>query len=73
MAYLDSTEYGDVMRGLAARLPPAGPGFTPEQIAQANYMEVWFSSFEEPGEDYTRFILYDETGTLIANKIVRGY
>ena len=51
----------------------AGPQFGPEKIAQAVKMEVWGSSFSDPGPDWCRFDLLDAEGTRIATHTSPGY
>ncbi|MFX0201698.1 MAG: hypothetical protein ACFFCW_36755, partial [Candidatus Hodarchaeota archaeon] len=39
--------------------PPQGPGFSEEEIHNIDHLEVWASSFTDPGEDYTDWKLFD--------------
>ena len=69
--YLRSTLSGEGM-SYATLEPPFGPGFTEDQVKQADKMEVWCSGFKDPGPDFTRFKLLkgDET---VASQEVGGY
>lgn len=52
--------------------PPFGPGFTeiPEGTVR---MEVWGSSFDDPGPDFCEFRLMAADGSVLASKRVAGY
>jgi len=54
-------------------LPPFGPGFPMAQVLIAKKMEVWGSSFSDPGEDYCVFKLIGEGGKVLEEKRVEGY
>jgi hypothetical protein len=57
-----NTFYGFVMDGGA---------FTEAEIAQADRLEVWCSAFSDPGEDWTKFKLFDATGHIVATRSSR--
>ena len=63
---------GQTMRQAATQPPPFGPGFSPEQIAQATTLEIWHSSFKDPGPDWTEFRLLANGRQLASQKQV-GY
>jgi hypothetical protein len=50
-----------------------GPEFSQEQIQPAVKMEVWGTSFTDPGPDFCLFHLFDANGVTIATKKVEGY
>ena len=54
-------------------LQPFGPGFTKEQAAQADSMDILCSSFKDDGDDYTMFILKDKDGKTITTARVDNY
>ena len=48
------TEYqGKEARREAIQKPPKGPGFSEAEVHNIDRLEVWASSFTDPGEDYT--------------------
>jgi hypothetical protein len=51
---------------------PFGPGFAPEEVERAEYMEIWGSSFDESGTDYCLFKLF-KNGENFAVQRVHGY
>lgn len=53
--------------------PPFGPGFTDEQIKQAERMEIWASRVNDPCADFTEFRLLDNGGGVVAKKRIGGY
>lgn len=52
--------------------PPFGPGFTAKQAAAAEAVEVWGSSFNDPGADFNEFRLIVE-GTVTERVRINGY
>lgn len=52
---------------------PFGPGFPATKVEAAARMEVWGSSFSDPGGDYCEFRLFDDAGRQIAQARVDGY
>ena len=56
----------------AIRRPPFGPEFTPKQAGAADKMEVWGSSFDDPGPDFCEFRLL-QANQIVATKRVAGY
>ena len=55
----------------AAAIPPFGPGFTAAQVADADTLEVWVTSFEDTA-DTTVWRLLRE-GPVIAMSEVGGF
>jgi len=69
--YLVNKTTGDVSRE-ATQQPPFGPGFDESLARKADRLEVWGSSFDDPGDDFCLFKLYwgdQKLGT----KRVAGY
>lgn len=48
-------------------------GFVDAQIALAHHMQVIYSSFTDPGEDWERFELRKADETVVATKQRKGY
>ena len=69
--HIVSTSKGDVTRS-AMRSPPFGPDFELAIAEKADRLEVWGSSFSDPGPDFCEFRLFkgDEQ---IGTKRVDGY
>jgi len=53
------------------RKPPFGPGFT--ELGTAVTMQIWHSSFTDPGPDFNEFVLLDVHGQRVGVKRVEGY
>ena len=70
--YKESTVVGDALAGTAQLKRPLGPGFKPEQVEQADSMEVWCSGIMDPGPDCVRFDLL-RGRKVIASVVVPGY
>lgn len=49
------------------------PKWQPALLEKAAKMEVWCSSFSEPGGDYTKFILKDASDKQLAEATMGGY
>ena len=64
---------GPDLARVAQPRPPFGPGFTPEEIAGAVRLEVWHTSFADPGGDYTEFRLFAANGDKVGERKVEGY
>lgn len=47
--------------------------FKEEQLVTAQKLEIWATSFTDPGPDYCVFKLYDSNRQLIAENTVNGY
>ena len=71
MAFLSDIVRGEEMKKMNEMW--VGPKFTPEQMEQAELMEVWYSGVEDLGPDYTEFRLLSLDNTVIATKRVEGY
>ncbi|MFX0200222.1 MAG: hypothetical protein ACFFCW_29230 [Candidatus Hodarchaeota archaeon] len=73
MPYLYTEHQGEEARREAIQKPPKGPGFSEEEVRNIDRLEVWASSFTDPGEDYTDWKLFDDQGRLINERRIRGY
>lgn len=56
--------------GLAKK--PSGAGCSPEQIEGCDRLEVWGTSFTDPGPDYTEFRFFKD-GVPVRTERVEGY
>jgi len=50
-----------------------GPKFDAEALSKGVRLEVWGSSFDDPGPDWCRFDLIAQDGTRIATHTEPGY
>ena len=64
---------GDTARKTAIESPPFGPGFDAGIAAKIETLEVWGSSFKDPGSDCCEFRAFDSTGALIGRRTIGGY
>ena len=64
---------GDTAREKAIASPPFGPEFDSETAAGIETLEIWGSSFTDPGPDCCEFRAFDSTGTLISRRTLGGY
>lgn len=57
-----------------ARLPaPGGPGLTPAESEKVERIEVWGSSFTDPGPDYCEFRMMDVAGKVLSTHRMEGF
>jgi len=63
---------GNDLVSAATQQPPFGPGFSSEQAEEADKLEVWGSSFNDPGPDYCAFKLL-KAGEVVAERTVGGF
>jgi len=73
MPYLIATHSGGAAREAAEEKPPFGPGFSAEIVQHLEKLEVWGSSLNDPGEDWTEFQAINGAGKMIACKREAGY
>lgn len=73
MPYLIDTVQGDALASAATRTPPCGPGFTAADLAAASTLQIWGSSFNDPGEDWCEYRLFDAQGRQIGSRRLGGY
>ena len=55
--YCLKTIVAEALLSAATEIPPFGPGFSSETVAQADTMEIWGSSFTDSGEDFVEYRL----------------
>jgi hypothetical protein len=61
-------------KAAALEKAPFGPGFRAEEIPETtDRLEVWASSFNDPGSDYCEFRLVDKKGNTLATRRIEGY
>jgi hypothetical protein len=53
--------------------PPMGAGVSQEVADQADFMELWGTSFKDPGDDFCEFILKKDNGQEVTRERVAGY
>lgn len=70
--HLISTQIGKTMVDTATADAPFGAGFTYEQVAKAEKLEVWGTEIKDAGDDYCEFRLFSK-GVIIDRKKVMGY
>jgi hypothetical protein len=73
MPYLYKECEGEEARDQAKEIPPFGPGFGDEETRDVVRLEVWASSFNDPGEDFTDWKLFDAQGRLVTERRIPGY
>lgn len=71
--HLIETHEGPKAAKAAAEGVPFGPGF-PNIIAERTVkLEVWGSSFSDPGPDFCEFKAFDVAGAVVGHRRVNGY
>jgi hypothetical protein len=73
MPYRIDTLRGEPLAATATRRPPFGPGFIDTDLAAAATLELWGSSFDDPGNDWCEYRLFDAQGRQIACRRLDGY
>lgn len=61
----------DAIAGAGSMEPPMGPGFTPDELAEATCLEVWGTTFDEDPER-VEFRLYRNSDVL-GIAVIPGY
>lgn len=64
---------GEAARELAGSPPPLGPAFGPGVASQTETIEVWGTSFDDPGRDFCEFRAMDAAGREIGRMRLGGY
>ena len=64
---------GNDAKKYAANSPPFGMLLPQEMASKVEKVEVWGTSFSDPGPDYTDHRAFDKSGKQITNFIVSGY
>jgi len=70
--HLLSTQTGQTMVNTATAAAPFGAGFTPEQVATADKLEMWGTGIKDAGDEYCEFRLFSN-GVIVDTKKVMGY
>lgn len=63
----------EAAQAVAGTSPPFGPGFSQDTVEKTATLEVWGSSFKDPGEDWCEFRAFDENGNEIDKQRLGGY
>ena len=63
---------GEELLPAATATPPFGPGFSTDIVAQADTLEMWGSSFTDPGDDFVEYRLLKK-GQVVQTKRFAGY
>lgn len=71
--YRGDTKTGEAAKKFAAGGYPFGPGWSEEIVDRIHTVEVWHSSFTDPGEDFNLFKGFDADGNLVTEKKIGGY
>lgn len=72
MPYLYESHEG-IEAMMRVNIGHAGPQFSPDQMSRAVKLNVWGSTFSDPGPDYCEFVLLDGDGEEIDTKRSGGY
>lgn len=71
--HLIESRDGARAKAAAEERSPFGPGF-PESVAKrTEKLEVWGSSFGDPGTDFCLFRAFDAAGQVVAERKIAGY
>ena len=73
MPHLMETHEKEAAQTAAKETPPFGPGFPDDIVEKTAKMEIWGSSFKDPGPDYCEFKVFDAGGNKIGSRTVGGY
>jgi len=71
--HLIETLTGQAARTLAATRCPYGPGFSEEDAQSVHTLEVYGSSFNDPGPDFCEFRAIDAQGQAFPPRRITGY
>lgn len=75
--HLNQTISGVRLERAATDKPPCGPGFDKDLVKKAvatgGRMEVWGTSWDDPGADYCVFKLFDGHNTELDTAELSGY
>jgi hypothetical protein len=71
--YQGETRTGEAAKKLAADGYPFGPGWPEELVERIHKVEIWHSSFNDPGPDFNLFKAIDAEGKLLTEKKIGGY
>ena len=73
MPYIVEESQGQMARQKAQEKPPFGPGFTVDDAQKVGRLELWGSSFSDPGGDWCEWRAFDAEGKLLAKRRSSGY
>jgi hypothetical protein len=73
LMYLIRKFTGESARLVAVETQPFGAGIDVKTSKTVERVEFWGTSFNDPGEDYCEFRLFDAQGAQIAKARVEGY
>ena len=73
MRLINRTVEPTALKRSATSRPPFGPGFSEEELEGATALEVYGTSFSDPGPDYCEFKLLDAKGNVLLTKVVGGF
>ena len=71
--HLIESRDGERARTAAKDRVPFGPGFPDAVTARTERLEVWGSSFNDPGHDFCLFRAFDAAGQMVAERRIAGY
>ena len=72
MPYLIDQCEGDLARQMAMS-PQWGLGMSTVEAAAVSRLEMWGSSFKDPGADWCELKAFDAQGALLKSRRVEGY
>ena len=64
---------GPTAKKYAKERAPYGMGLSEGLSERADAVIVWGSTFEDPGEDFTRMVAWDAEGIKLATITIEGY
>jgi len=75
MAYiLEKWDDAEKAGQIAKLPPPSGAGIDePDVLSEVARVELWVSSFNDPGQDWNEFRLFDGKGRVIHTRRFDGY
>ena len=73
MPYLYEKSEGNEAKEKASDQPPFGPGFDERIVKSAARLEMWVSSFSDPGEDWCEYRAFDKEGKPLGTRRIAGY
>jgi hypothetical protein len=71
--HLAESHNGACAKAVAKKCAPFGPGFSEDVAEKTERLEVWGSSFSDPGPDFCVFKAFDSAGTAVAEIRCAGY
>jgi len=71
--HLIGTHVDELAQRSAKTNPPFGPGLPADIVEKIVKLEMWGSSFKDPGADWCEFRAFNAEGEKIAERRVAGY